>query len=97
MSRTVGREGLTSTRAAKRIYPSVGTVNTPHDITEIRQAIENDPALTREQKRQRLQYMYAISHSEKFRGQFKGNLKQSQGELQRAYKRYTKGKTVSTL
>lgn len=97
MSRTRGREGLTPSRAERRAYPSVGLVDTPHDITEIRQAIENDSTLTREEKRRRLQYMYVITHSEKFRKQFKGNLTKSQSELKRAYQRHMKGKTVSTL
>lgn len=89
-----GPEGLTPSRVERRVYPDVGKVDCAFDITEIRRAIEEDATLSREEKRRRLQYMYAITHSGAFEKQWKGSkadLERSRMQLKRAYQRYMKG------
>ena len=78
---------LTKGEIASRVYPEVGTVNTMNDVYELVNAIESD-RIPESKKRQRLQLMYSLSFSEKFKSQFDGNIREARTAFQNAYRRH---------
>jgi len=84
-----GPEGLTPSRVERRFYPEVGTVNTMNDVYELINAIEAD-SISESMKRKRLQFMYSLTFSEKFKSQFQGNITDAREAFRRAYRRHMK-------
>jgi len=80
-------EGLTHSQAFRRVYPEVGRVDTIHDIKEIIKAIETDD-IPNDLKRKRLQFMYSLTFTEKFKKGFKGSIREARRLLKNAYEKY---------
>lgn len=82
-------EGLTASQAERRVYPKVGDVNSLNDVRELIKAIENDN-ISENLKRERLQFMFSLTSSAKFKKQFKGDIGKARSMFERAYKRHMK-------
>ena len=82
-------EGLTTSRAFRRVYPEVGKVDTLHDVKELIDAIENDN-ISRDLKRKRLQFVYSLTFTDHWKDALGDDIYEARRLAQRAYQKYTK-------
>jgi len=80
-------EGLSRSRAFRRVYPQVGKVDTVHDVRELIRCIENDK-IPRKLKQKRLHYLYTLTFSPSFKEGFKGSIREARELAKKAYKEY---------
>ena len=87
----MAKDKLSKSEAKQRVYPKPGKIDTFHDIKEMVKEIENDN-ISNDLKRKRIQYLYALTHTENWKRKLRGKLREIRSYLKHKYQKYVKSK-----